>query len=177
MTSPVLPLHLRDDPAFIADLPYDPEVLFFDTLVELDRDKSLVRCTMPTHDALPLTRSQRVHPVLHPRHVAGAVMVHATGMLGFVHAYHVLGLRHRDGWIGYGTHIHRVVFRKLVTPGTPIDAVCQATKTRAGKDRYFVRYAFEMRHEGAICYEGEQTAVWMRVGEGASAPPGVDAEV
>jgi len=27
-------------------------------------------------------------------------MVHVTGMLGFAHAYFVLGLRHADGWIG-----------------------------------------------------------------------------
>ncbi len=163
MTDPALPLLFRDDPEFLADLPYDPEVLFFDELTEIDREKSLIRCRMPTSDLLPLTRSQRVHPVHHPRHVAGAVMVHATGMLGFVHAYHLLGLRHRDGWIGYGTHIHRVVFRKLVQPGAPIDATCQATRTRAGKQRYFIRYRFEMRHEGAVCYEGEQTAVWLRL--------------
>src|ERR1700722_3004908 len=167
--SPKLPLRFADDPAFLADLPYDPEVLFFDELTELDREKSLVRFRMPTSDAMPITRSQRADPLRHPRHVAGAVMVHATGMLGFVHAYHVLGLRHRDGWIGYGTHIHRVVFRKLVTPGTPIDAVCQATRTRKGKQRYFIRYRFELRHEGAVCYEGEQTAVWLRV-DGETSP-------
>jgi hypothetical protein len=161
MTDPVLPLRFADDLAFLADLPYDPEVLFFDQLEEIDRERSLVRCRMPTSDILPITRSQRAHPVHHPRHVAGAVMVHATGMLGFVHAYHVLGLRHHAGWIGYGTHIHRVVFRKLVQPGTPIDATCQATRTRAGKERFIVRYRFEFRHEGALCYEGDQTAVWM----------------
>lgn len=163
MTDLALPLRLRDDTAFIADLPYDPEVLFFDELLEVDEVKSLVRCRMPTPEDLPFTRSQRAHPIRHPRHVAGAVMIHATGMLGFVHAYHVLGLRHRDGWIGYGTHIHRSVFRKLVTPGAPIEAECQATRTRAGKTRYFVRYRFEFRHEGVVCYEGDQTAVWLLV--------------
>ena len=161
MTDLVLPLRFRDDPDFLADLPYDPEVLFFDELLELDRDKSLVRCRMPTPDDLPLTRSQRVHPVRHPRHVAAAVMVHATGMLGFVHAYHVLGLRHRDGWIGYGTHIHRVVFRKLVRPGSPIDATLQITKKRLGRSRHILRYEFEFRHEGDVCYEGDQSAVWV----------------
>jgi hypothetical protein len=165
----VLPLLFRDDPEFLADLPYDPEVLFFDELSAIDREKSLVRCRMPTSDSLPITRSQRVHPLHHPRHVAGAIMVHASGMLGFVHAYHLLGLRHRDGWIGYGTHIHRVVFRKLVAPGAPIDATCEATRTRAGKQRYFVRYRFEFRHEGQVCYEGDQTAVWMRV-DGSTSP-------
>lgn len=121
----------------------------------------MVRCKMPTDVPLPFTSSQRAHPVRHPRHVAGAVMVHATGSLGFVHAYYVLGLRHRDGWVGYGTHIHRVVFRKLVPPGSPIDATCIATKVRRGKTRMLVRYQFEFRHEGDVCYEGDQTAVWL----------------
>lgn len=153
------------DAEFLADLPYDPEVLFFDRLLELDPVASVVRCSMPTNVPLPLTESQRAHPVRHPKHVAGGVMVHATGMLGFVHAYHILGLRHREGWVGYGTHIHRVVFRKLVEPGSPIDAVCRATRTRLGKSRHFVRYSFEFRHEGTVCYEGDQTAVWLNVND------------
>ncbi len=151
------------DEAFLADMPYSPEVLFFDTMLELDEKKSLVRCSMPTDRPLPFTESQRADPVRHPRHVAGAVMVHATGMLGFVHAYYLLGLRHHEGWVGYGTHIHRVVFRKLVEPGAPIEATCIATKARLGKARHFVRYSFEFRHEGALCYEGDQTAVWLNV--------------
>jgi hypothetical protein len=152
--------------AFLDDCPYDPEVLFLDRLEEIDPVKSVVRCRMPTHDMLPLTRSQRAHPVRHPRHVAGAIMVHATGMLGFVHAYHLLGLRHAEGWVGYGTHLHEAVFRKLVSPGAPIDARCTATRARLGKTRHFVRYAFELRHEGEVCYQSEQSAVWLKTGEG-----------
>jgi hypothetical protein len=162
-TLPEIPLRFRDDAAFIADLPYDPEVLFFDELLEIDPEKSLIRCRMPTDQPMPIVGSQRTHPVFHPRHVAGAVMVHATGMMGFVHAYYLLGLRHHEGWIGYGTHIHRVVFRKLVPPGAPIVATCQATRSRLGRQRHMIRYAFEFRHEGDVCYEGDQTAVWMRV--------------
>jgi hypothetical protein len=97
-------------------------------------------------------------------------MVHATGMLGFIHAYYLLGLRHKEGWIGYGTHMHRVVFRKLVSPGSPIEATCEATRSRIGKVRHMIRYAFEFRHEGAICYEGEQTAVWLHVSGDAPLP-------
>ncbi len=149
------------DAEFLADLPYSPEVLFFDQILAIDAEANMVKCRMPTDVALPLTGSQRAHPVRHPRHVAGAVMVHATGMLGFVHAYHLLGLRHHLGWVGYGTHIHRVVFRKLVTPGAPIEATCVATRVRRGKTRCILRYSFEFRHEGAICYEGDQSAVWI----------------
>jgi 3-hydroxymyristoyl/3-hydroxydecanoyl-(acyl carrier protein) dehydratase len=153
----------RFDDQFLADLPYDPEVLLFDELLEVDREASRVRCRMPTLETLPFTRSQRAHPVRHPRHVAGAVMIHATGMLGFIHAYYVLGLRHGEGWVGYGTNIHDAKFRKLVPPGTPIEATCTALKVRSGKSRHVTRYEFRFEHEGELCYEGEQTAIWMNV--------------
>src|SRR5262245_53097263 len=143
LASPNTPHTLRHDGAFLADLPYDPEVLFFDELLEIDAEKSRIVCRMPTDQPMPFVSAQRAHPVLHPRHVAGAVMVHATGMLGFIHAYYLLGLRHREGWIGYGTHIHRVVFRKLVEPGPPIDAPCIATRSRIGAQRHLIRYRFE----------------------------------
>jgi hypothetical protein len=162
------------DAAFLADLPYDPEVLLFDTLLEVSPGGargSFVKCSMPTLETLPFTRSQRVHPVRHPRHVAGAVLVHASGMLGFIHAYYVLGLRHSLGWVGYGTNIHSVKFRKLVPPGQPIVATCTATKVRSGKSRHVVRYAFHFEHEGDVCYEGDQTAMWLNTSD-ASASAG-----
>ena len=151
--------------AFLDDLPYDPDVLLFDAILDLDREASRVVCRMPTTESLPLTRDQRVDPVRHPRHVSGGLLVHATGMLGFVHAYHVLDLRHREGWVGYGTHIHSATFRKLVPPGSPIEATCTATKVRSGKGRHLVRYDFRFLHEGDTCYEGDQTAMWMNVHE------------
>jgi hypothetical protein len=153
------------DAAFLADCPYDPEVLLFDALLSVDRAESVVVCRWPTHDDMPFTRSQRAHPKRHPRHVAGSLMVHATGMLGFVHAYHVLDLRHADGWVGYGTHMHSVVFRKLVPPGEPIVCECRAVKKRLGQSRHFIRYRFDFRHQGEPCYEGEQSAMWMKVDE------------
>lgn len=159
------------DDAFLADLPYEPSVLLFDRLLEVDETASRVRCRMPTPETLPFTSAQRAHALRHPRHVAGAVFVHATGMLGFIHAYHILGLRHREGWVGYGTHIHKAVFRKLVPPGAPIDAICRATKVRKGRERYMVRYEFDFLHEGERCYEGDQSAMWMKVaGDGDATP-------
>lgn len=150
------------DAAFLADLPYEPAVLMFDRILELDREQSRVVCRMPTDGAIPFTDRQRAHPERHPRHVAGAALVHATGMLGFVHAYYLIGLRHAAGWIGYGTHIHKAVFRKLVPPGSPIEAACVATRSRLGKSRHVVRYSFEFRHDGDLCYEGDQSAIWIQ---------------
>jgi hypothetical protein len=161
MTSPLAPGPF--DASFLADLPYDPEVLLFDELLAVDLAESRVKCRMPTPASLPFTRSQRAHPILHPQHVAGATLVHATGMLGFIHAYYILGLRHHEGWVGYGARIHAAAFRKLVPPGTPIEATCTAKSTRSGKSRHVVRYDFRFEHEGDVCYEGDQTAMWMNV--------------
>jgi hypothetical protein len=151
------------DAEFLADLPYDPSVLLFDRILELDPVAQRVRCRMPTDAAIPLMDRQRVHPTRHPRHFAGGALVHATGMLGFVHAYYLLGLRHHAGWIGYGTHIHSATFRKLVPPGSPIDCTCTATRSKRGRSRVIARYSFEFLHEGEVCYEGDQSAMWTLV--------------
>jgi 3-hydroxymyristoyl/3-hydroxydecanoyl-(acyl carrier protein) dehydratase len=159
------------DKAFLADLPYDPEVLMFDEILEIDQADNRVVCRMPTDRPLPFTVSQRAHPIRHPRHVAGGTLVHASGMLGFVHAYYLHGLRHADGWIGYGTHIYQVVFRKLVPPGEPIIASCKEIRARRGTTRHFVKYAFEFHHEGDVCYQGEQSAMWVKVAENEVVDP------
>jgi hypothetical protein len=148
------------DQDFLDDAPYDPSVLLLDTLLALDPERSLVRCRMPTQPSDPFTAAQRTHPVRHPAHVSGAALIQTTASLAFVHAYYLLGLRHRDGWIGYGTHIHRAVFRQLITPGTPVETTCIATRIRRDGDRYAIRYRFDFRAEGRRCYEGDQTALW-----------------
>jgi hypothetical protein len=150
------------DQDFLDDSPYDPSVLLLDRLIELDPRRGLVRCRMPTAPSDPFTAAQRNDPVRHPPHVSGAAILQATASLGFVHAYYLLGLRHRDGWIGYGTHIHRAVFRQLISPGTPVDATCVATRIREEADRYAIRYRFDFRADGRRCYEGDQTAFWFR---------------
>jgi acyl-coenzyme A thioesterase PaaI-like protein len=153
------------DPEFVADCPYGPDALLLDEVLEIDLAQSLVRVRMPTHDALPLTRDQRVHPVRHPRHVSGGLMVHMTGMVGFVHAYYVLGLRHRDGWIGYGGKINSARFLALAPPGEPIEITCRATQVRRGASRVFARYELRFTQAGRLVYEGDQTAMWFRTGD------------
>ena len=89
-------------------------------------------------------------------------MVHVTGMLGFAHAYFVLGLRHADGWIGYGTHIHGARYGRLATIGPPLLLECRATRVRRIQGSVYVRYAFRFEQEGALVYESDQDAVWRR---------------
>lgn len=151
------------DPEFVADCPYGPGGLLLDEIVKVDVEQSLVIARMPTSAELPLTREQRNHPTLHPPHVSGGLMVHMTGMVGFVHAYYVLGLRHKDGWIGYGARINSARFTALATPGEPILIECRATQVRRGSTNVLARYKFKF-HQGAaqtLVYEGDQTALWL----------------
>jgi hypothetical protein len=158
------------DPDFLADSPYGPGGLLLDEIVEVDRERSLIVARMPTSGDLPLTREQRNHPSRHPAHLNGGLLVHLTGMLGFAHAYYVLGLRHGEGWIGYGARIHGARFHELARPGEPLVLRGWTTQLRRGTDRVLARYRFEFTQGAAHVYEGDQTAMWLRIPTGD--PPG-----
>lgn len=151
------------DPEFVADCPYGPGGLLLDDVTVVDAKASLVRVRWPTHAELPLTREQRVHPVKHPRHVSGGLMVHMTGMAGFAHAYYVFGIRHADGWIGYGARIHSARFHALATPGEPIIIEIRAKQARRTPTKILARYDLRFTQEDRLVYEGDQTALWMKV--------------
>jgi len=154
------------DPEFAADCPYAPGGLLLDEIVEIDAQNHRVVGRMPTSDELPLTREQRAHPVRHPRHVSGGLMVHMTGMIAFAHAYYVLGLRHADGWVGYGAKIHSARFRALAPPGEPMLLECKALQMRRGERSVFARYAFRFTQQERLVYEGDQSALWTKVPAG-----------
>ncbi len=151
------------DPDFVADAPYAPGGLLLDEICEVDIDAGRVVARMPTSDLLPITREQRAHPSRHPRHVSGGLMVHMTGMMGYVHAYYVLGLRHADGWIGYGGRIYDAKYLKLAPPGVPMFLEAVARKQRVGDQRAFVRYDFSFKQAGEVVYASDQSAMWMKV--------------
>jgi 3-hydroxymyristoyl/3-hydroxydecanoyl-(acyl carrier protein) dehydratase len=151
------------DPEFVADCPYGPGGLLLDEILEIDRAAGRVVARMPTHDELPLTREQRAHPTRHPQHVSGGLMVHMTGMVAFVHAYYVLGLKHSEGWIGYGGRIHSARFRALARPGEPLVLECRAKQVRRMPNSVLARYDFRFLQTDKLVYEGDQTALWSRV--------------
>ena len=136
------------DPEFIAACPYGPDAICIDEILEVDKEAGLIRARMPTRPALPLTRDQRAHPVRHPRHVSGGFMVHLTGMLGFMHTYYILGLRHADGWIGYGGRIYAARFAALAQMGPPLALALRVKKVRRRVNQAFGRYEFRF-HQGA----------------------------
>lgn len=160
-------LEMALDPEFVADCPYAPGGLLIDEILTIDRENNIVIARMPTHDDLPLTREQRAHDLYHPRHVSGGLMVHMTGMVGFIHAYYVLGLRHKDGWIGYGVRIQNARFHAIARPGEPLILKCKATRIRKNGTNIFAQYELEFRQGDALVYEGQQTAMWQLISSGA----------
>jgi 3-hydroxymyristoyl/3-hydroxydecanoyl-(acyl carrier protein) dehydratase len=151
------------DPDFVADCPYAPSGLLIDEITEVDEAQNRIVVRVPTHDELPLTREQRVHPVRHPRHVNGALMVHLTGMAGFAHFYYVFGLRHADGWIGYAARLSSVKFRALATTAAPLSIECVCTSARRSETRIVARYSFKITQGKTLVYESEQSAMWLKV--------------
>jgi len=156
-------LHMPLDPELVADCLYGPDALLLDEIITVDKEQSLVRARMPTHEMLPLTRDQRAHPIRHPRHVSGGLMVHMTGIMGFVHAYYVLGLRHSDGWVGYGARINSARFKALAKPGEPLIIEAKATRMRESATQVFARYNFTFMQGDTLVYEGDQSAMWSKI--------------
>lgn len=155
------------DPEFVADCPYGPGGLLIDEVLEVDREAGRVLARMPVHAELPLTREQRAHPLRHPRHVSGGLMVHMTGMLGFVHAYYVLDLRHAEGWIGYGGRIYGARYLALADMDAPLFLEATSTKMRRGASQIFVRYDFRFTQREKVVYESDQSAMWMMISDAA----------
>ncbi len=151
------------DTEFLADCPYQPEALLLDDIVEIDKESSLVQARMSTRPDLPLTCFQRVDPVRHPHHVNGGLLVHLTGMLGFVHGYYVLGLRYREGWIGVGALIQKARFPNMALIGKPLELLLKATNVRQSNQKKVVTYDFLFTQDGNTVYESNQTAMWLQI--------------
>jgi 3-hydroxymyristoyl/3-hydroxydecanoyl-(acyl carrier protein) dehydratase len=151
------------DPAFVADCPYGPDGLLIDEILEIRKSDGFVAVRMPTYDDLPLTRTQRCHPLRHPRHVSGGLMVHMTGMVALVHTYYVLELRHADGWVGYGARIRAARFHAMARPGDPMRLTCLPLQLRRGDKSVLARYEFKFYQNDTLIYEGDQTAMFTRV--------------
>lgn len=147
---------------FWRTMPYDPEAFLVDEVLEVDAAAGVVRARMDTTRRMPLVELQRGDPSVHPRHVPGPVLVLVTGNLGLVHAYCQHGVRFDEGWIGFGSRIHRADFKRLALIGPPLELVSKVTRARIQPDRHVVRYEFTFTQAGRVVYWGDQTATWLR---------------
>lgn len=148
---------------FVDDALYGPDGLLIDEVLLVDPTENLVRVRMPVHEGLPITSTQKVHAERHPRHVSGGLMVHMTGVVAFVHFYFVMGLRHRDGWTGYGVRMHEARFHALADMSAPLVLECRSTDRPRVRSRFLQRYQFRFTQGEKLVYEGDQTAIWMKV--------------
>lgn len=153
------------DPGFVADCPYGPGAILISDIVHLDTDAGEVHARLPVHEDLPLTRDQRAHPIFHPRHVNGGLMVHMTGILGFAHAYFVMGLRHSEGWIGYGGRIYSARYLSMATMDEPLTLELEETRRRQLGKQIYSRYNYRFRQGKRDVYRSDQVAVWMKIEE------------
>jgi hypothetical protein len=153
--------------AFVDDCFYEPDALLLDQILEINAEERLVRASMPTHPQLPITSGQKTHPIHHPPHVSGGLMVHMTGVIAFVHFYYLLGLRHSDGWIGYGVRIHQARFHALADTERPLVLECRADRVPRIRRKFLLRYQFRFTQGDSLVYEGDQTAMWMRTSDAA----------
>ena len=148
---------------FIDDALYGLDGLLIDELVAVDQEQNLIRVRMPVHENLPITNTQKVHPERHPRHVSGGLMVHMTGVAAFVHLYFIMGLRHRDGWTGYGVRMHEARFHALADMSAPLILECRSANRPRVRSKFLQRYEFKFTQGDKLVYEGDQTAIWMKV--------------
>lgn len=148
---------------FLEDALYGPDGLLIDEILAVDEGENLVRVRMPVHESLPITATQKVHPERHPRHVSGGLMVHMTGVVAFVHFYFIMGLRHRDGWTGYGVRMHEARFHALADMSAPLVLECRSIDRPRVRSKFLQRYQFKFSQGDKLVYEGDQTAIWMKV--------------
>jgi hypothetical protein len=167
---------------FLDTLFYERAAFLVDEVVRVDEAARALEAVMDTRRPLWLTALQRGDPLVHPRHVSGPELIQLTGNLGMLHAFLFHGVRWDGGWVGFGSRIHRADFKALARVGPPLALRSCETRTRAGPRRVVMRLAFEFRQEGRLCYQGDQSAMFMKGGRGLDAnedaageDPGADA--
>lgn len=149
---------------FLRTYHYAPEAFLVDEVLAIDREAGEVRARMDTTRPLPLSALQRGAPEVHPRHVSGPELLQVTGCLGSLHAYFNYELRWDEGWVGYGTRIHRADFRRLVGLGPPLELRSRELRVRRSRRRLVLRLGFRFEQEGALVYEGDQSAHFLFAG-------------
>jgi hypothetical protein len=56
-------------------------------------------------------------------------------------------------------------FRAMATPGEPLLLECKAKQVRRSETKILARYDFAFTQLGKLVYEGDQTALWLKVAE------------
>ena len=147
---------------FLDTFLYERGAFLIDEVLAADPDKHTITGRMDTTRELPVAPFQRGDEALHPRHVSGPEMVLLTGNLGCLHAWFFHGVRWDEGWVGFGSRIHRADFRDLASLGPPMICTSTETRRRVGARRIMLRYAFEFSQQGRVVYRSDQSAMFVK---------------
>lgn len=142
---------------------YEDAAILVDELLEADEEARRLVARLDTRRPLPFGDLQRVRDG-HPRHLAGGDILMATAALGSLHAWLFHGVRWEDGWVGFGSRIHRGDFRRLARVGPSLELRCREARSRRGAGRLVIRYEFDFSQRGETVYVGDQTAIFLREG-------------
>ena len=145
---------------FLDTYMYREDAFLIDEFVALDAEAKRIEARMDTRRPLPFAATQR-ESEHHPRHVSGGEIIMVTGSLGCLHAWFFHGCRWDEGWVGFGSRIHRADFKRLARIGPPLELESQETRSRIGERRVVLRYQFEFKQDGEIVYVGDQTAMFV----------------
>ena len=164
---------LPSDPArmrrFLDTFLYEEGAFMFDEVLEMDAEAGTIGAVLDTKRLLPLSALQRVD-ARHPAHVSAAELLMVTGSLGCMHAWFFHDCHWDEGWVGFGSRIHRADFKNLARIGPPLRLESRETKVRVGARRVMLRYEFHFWQGDKIAYRGDQSALfvkeaWVRFGE------------
>lgn len=154
--------HTRDEmQRFLDTYMYREEAFLIDEIVSLDAGARRIEARMDTTRPLPFAAAQRVGPN-HPGHVSGAELIMVTGSLGCMHAWFFHGCRWDEGWVGFGSRIHRGDFKRLARLGPPLRLESRETRSRVGPQRVVIRYEFVFTQHDEVVYLGDQSAMFVR---------------
>ncbi len=155
------PFDPREMERFLASFAYRDEAFLVDEVLRLDHDARRIEARLDTRRPLPFAAQQRVDP-RHPAHVAAGELLMATGSLGCLHAWFFHGCRWDEGWVGFGSRIHRADFKELAQIGPPLELESKEIRVRVGPRRVVLRCGFEFRQEGRLVYVGDQSAMFLK---------------
>jgi len=144
---------------FLEHFLYAPEAFFVDGVTSA-KDGRIEAVCDTTRD-LPLAKLQRGDPKRHPRHVSAPELLMITGSLGCLSAYFFHGCRWHEGWVGFGSRVHRADYKDIARLGPPLHLVSEETRTRVGTKRVVLRFSFEFRQEDRLVYRGDQSAIFV----------------
>ena len=140
---------------------YAPEVFLLDDAIRASSETREIEARLDTNRNLPIAAWQRGDEAAHPRHVSAPELPMATGNLGCLSAYLFHGVRWDEGWVGFGSRLHRADFRGLARLGPPLELRSRETRVRVGERRIVLRFEFVFQQEDRVVYRGDQTAMFL----------------